>query len=308
MFIIAAVSVFILLPWKAIPSFTLEDRSFFPEPEKWISSPFLSYLLNILVIAGSSYFLAYIAREYNPFRLNSYVAATIFISLMLAFPSAMSGFYSGTFVLATVVVCILILLSSYQDKSLTRRIFLIFFLLSTASLFQLSLLLYVPVMLAGTLQMKVFSAKTVVAALLGLITPFWLIGALLFHYHFSLDIPALNPAEATFATHEFLPVAVAFTSIFFISLILLMLNFLKMVSYNARIRSANGLMTVTLIATMIFIVIDYNNMPVYLPLLAWGAAFQGSHFIMSRNGQRTYVAVAAIILLCLYLFVWTTLI
>jgi len=159
-------------------------------------------------------------------------------------------------------------------------------------------------MFVGVAQMRVLSSKTTVAMLLGLITPFLIIAGFGGFNHLTVQLPVIKSIFSTFSSQEIVPFAVASSCAFFFGIILLMLNFLKLVGYNARIRSAYGLMTVTLLATLAFAVIDYNYLPVYMPLMIWGIAFQASHLIMSKNGQRTYIAVFSIILYCLYMFIW----
>lgn len=304
MFFIATATAAVALSLGLLPSFGIEDRFLFDIPDRLIPSPLISFLIGTAITGGAAATLIYVTGDYNPFRLRSSVSATIFIAMLLSVPSTICGFYSGMYLLAVIILCILLLFSVYQNKSQTRRVFLVFFILSTAGLFQYSLFLYVPVMMIGTMQMRVFSAKTFVAMLLGLITPFWILCGFGILDPTSIEMPTMKNVFSVFDKEELLPFAIAAGSIFFFGVLLLMLNFLKLVGYNARIRSAYGVMTVTLFATLLYSVIDYYNLPVYLPLMAWGTAFQVSHILMSRNGQRTYIAVILAAIYCIYLFVW----
>lgn len=304
MFIIATAMCIVALSQGSIPEFSHEDRAIFTSPDRWIAGSGLSFAINILIYAASAVALSFFCNNYNPFRLSSSVSATLFLVFILGIPSVIERFYSGTYILGIVVLCIILTLSEYQDKSKMRRVFLTFFILSTASLADYTILLYVPVFILGTAQMRIFSGRTIVAILLGLITPFWILGGFGVLNDITLRLPQMESIFKSFSSQEVVPFIVAGVIIFFFSVLLLMANFIKLVGYNARIRSANGLMTVTLFATLVYTVIDYSNLPTYLPLMMWGAAFQAGHLIMSRNGQRTYLAVAGIVLLFLYLFIW----
>lgn len=307
MFIIVAAASLFAVWMDLIPDFTIETRSLFTNPGEWFKSPIVSWLADIGVCATCCAVLIFISRNYNPFRLSSSVAPTIFLALLLGSPATLKSFYSGTYILAVVVMCIVITLSEYQDSSKIRRVFLTFFILSAGGIAEYSLLLYIPVFMIGTAQMRIFSGKTFIAMLLGIITPFWILAGFGFLSFADFRLPAFESVFNSFSRQEIIPFVVSGIITFFFSVLLLMMNFLKMVGYNARIRSANGLMTATLLATLVYMVLDYRNFPAYIPLMMWGAAFQGGHLLMSKNGQRTYIAVIGIVILYLYLFIWSIL-
>ena len=81
------------------------------------------------------------------------------------------------------------------------------------------------------------------------------------------------------------------------------MNAIKMMSYNSRIRAANGFLTVLMLATILFIFIDYNNIYVYISLLNILVAYQIGHYFATHiQSNRSYIGILSIMLIYLAFF------
>ena len=195
--------------------------------------------------------------------------------------------------------------SLYGDPAPQRRVFLIFFLFSLAAFTQVGYLFYLPVLLLATIQMRVFSLKTVVAALLGVVTPPWLL--------FGFGIVGLSDLHWPDISFDFIygidfnEFAQLFSTVGFtmaVGILFLVANLMKILSYNARTRAFNGYLTMLLIYTMAAMLLNFNNFTFYIPLLNCLVAYQVGHFFTYRRHRWSYLAI--LFLICCYagFYVW----
>ena len=154
------------------------DKGFvIPSANEWILQPWADLVAALVANAAIVAMAGLTDKFFNVLRSNSALPLTIFAVLQLATPGLSVQFYTGTALALTAAGCLMILFSCYHSPTLTRRVFLIFLILSAACATQYCYALYIPVFLLGCAQMRIFNARTVVAALLGLITPWWIMGA-----------------------------------------------------------------------------------------------------------------------------------
>lgn len=250
----------------------------------------------------------YINRAFNVLRSLTWLVATMFLSMEVAQPMLADSFYSGTLLLLSAVVMTGILFSSFGETASQRSIFLIFLLLSALSLFNLAFIFYWPVMILGCMQMRVFSLRTILAALMGTVTPLWILLGFGIVAVDELRFPALS-----FNFRQFLEpgmietgVSVAFTILtgFFFAAA----NLLKILSYNSRTRAYNGFITIMLLFTALFAVANIGNILFYLPLLNLLTAYQVGHFFTYRRHQRSYIAILGLMACYFGLYFWAILI
>lgn len=78
----------------------------------------------------------------------------------------------------------------------------------------------------------------------------------------------------------------------------------EMLSYNSRIRAANGFLTTLMLATMLFIFIDYNNIMVYVVLLNILVSYQVGHYFATHiQSQNSYIGILSLLFIYLSFFV-----
>ena len=78
---------------------------------------------------------------------------------------------------------------------------------------------------------------------------------------------------------------------------------MKTIAYNARARAYSGAFATLSLVTLAGMLIDYNNLISYIPLLNYCAAYEVAGYFSSHRGERTGVAVACIVLLYIILYI-----
>ena len=82
------------------------------------------------------------------------------------------------------------------------------------------------------------------------------------------------------------------------------LTFFKVLTYNARRRSFNGVLSVLSVFTVLAMMVDYTNIITYIPALNVCAAFWVSHFFAIHNTEKSYMAILSLYVIYIALFVW----
>lgn len=276
-----------------------------PAPGTWVPQGWPSLAAGLAANVGIGLLTLTINRTFNVLRSLTTLVAGLFFVMQLGLPSLLCQFYSGTLLALLILVCCALLFSAYGSGAGQRRVFLAFCLTTLASFTNVSFALYLPVLLVGCMQMRVFNGRSLVAAILGTVTPPWLLigfGAV------SVDEIAMPDWLMAWSQwgdpHMFRSLAVAaftlFTGGFFI-----VVNLMKILSYNSRVRAYNGFLTMTLIATGIYILFDFGSFRFYLPLLNCLTAYQAAHFFTYRRSRRSYIPILLLILTYCGFYAWS---
>ena len=307
MFIVAAMATWGAIEQNQAPAITGDTAIATSSPELWISNDMISFGVNMLLIGLIAIMSVILSKEYNPMKSLSSLFASFFLLFQAATPSVLAHFYGGTLTVVVMIAITILLLSNYKCPWNTQRVFLAFFLLMLSSLAQYSLLLYLPILLLGMWQMKIFDLRNVIAAILGLITPIWiLVGFDLIDFT-DFELPQFESIFMLYEGGDI--VSLLFTAGLTIigGILFLCLNFIRVLTYNSQIKAANALLTLEMIYTMILTCIDYNNIYNYLPFLNWLVAYQAGHFYATqsvRHSFRSFIGVLIVILVYLMIYAW----
>ena len=275
-----------------------------PAPDSWLPFTPLTTLVNMGLNLLVALLFIYINRSYNILRSLTALPGTMFLAMQIAIPTVTGQFYGGTLLVLVALWCISLMFSVYAEPRGQQRVFLIFFLLSAAAFTQAAFMLYLPVMVIGCLQMRILNLRTVIATILGIITPPWIL------FGFGIIDPRhivwpelvmswsgfdpMEMAQAMTVTLVTVTTGVVFT----------VANLLKILSYNSRIRAFNGFLTIMEIFTAIFILLNFNNFTFYIPLLNCLVAYQVGHFFTYRRSKRSYIPILLLMLVFFGLYVW----
>lgn len=276
----------------------------FPSANTWISSPETALWLNVAINAAVIVLMISINKVYNIPRTITYSYATFFTVMLTASPTISSQLYSGTLLLAVVSGCMMLMFSSFAQPMSLRRVFLVFLLLSAGASTQYAYMVYIPVFAIGCAQMRILTLRTILAALLGIITPWWiLLGSGIINFddfhlpHFSSVFSATNVHDTLI-----LIVTVALTTL--LTITAYMMSLLKLMTYNARTRACNGLLSLIAFVTIVAMAVDFTNFLTYIPMLNFCAAFFLSHLFVIRHSARGWIAILSIITVYYALYIW----
>ena len=279
-----------------------------PSANLWFRFGIASAVSNLVVSLSVALLTVYINRTFNVLRSLTSLVATMFLAMQVALPSLLGQFYGGSLLVLNVMLCVGALFSVFSDNRGQRRVFLIFCMLGAEALTQIACLFYVPVFLLGCAQMRIFSLRTFLAALLGLITPAWIVlGFGIVEPQTLLQTPQtsfLTPAWSMFDSADMVQALVTTGITIVLGIIFMVANLLKILSYNSRVRAFNGFLTLLFCATAIFTILNFNNITSYNKLLNLLVDYQIEQFFTNSRQRRTYIPLLLIMAGYIALFVW----
>lgn len=272
-------------------------------PNLWISNPAVSVILSLAVNGLIALSAVSITKTFNIMRSQTALWAALFAVMQTSTPSIAAQFCGGTILCAVMVFAMMIFYSCYADNSLRRRIFIVFCIVTSAALFQYAIIFYLVVMLPGLAQMRIFNFRTVLAAVLGIITPLWILFGTGIFVAGDLRWPNFVGTLSAIGSSEMILTLITVGVTILLGFVALAANLMRTLSYTAKFRAANGFIAIIMIATTILSLVDYNDLSVYIPILNFTVAYQIAHFFSNRRRDRSYVAVLSVIALYFAVYV-----
>ena len=277
----------------------------FPSANLWIADAKVAMWVNVGVTLLLAYLMVVINRTYNLLRSSTLLDTSLFLLMCMSTPWLLDQFYTGTPLCLCLLLCLLLLYSTYQNSLRRDRIFLIFFLLSAMTMTQYCYAVYIPVFIIGCFQMRIFSLKTLAAILMGIISPWFVVLGCGIVPLDGIHAPDIAKAFGTFNIVENVPLVIAVIVGTLVLLVGWCLNFPRMIAYNAHIRAYNGTMSVLALVTVLALCVDFINLPAYAPVLYVCASFFFGRMLAASASPRGYIPVITIISIYTALLVWT---
>lgn len=274
---------------------------------EWTGSHLSSLFASFACSIAMGVLMLYISRVFNVLRSITSLGVGLFFVMQTALPSVMDRFYGGDVAGVLLLMCTVLLFGTFNDPDSQRSVYLIFFLITLAAFTDLSFAVYLPVFLLGTIQMRIFSFRTFLAAGMGVLTPPWILFGFGIVHLDELHLPAFTMAWEMLRNPDVVQALVVTGFTLLSGLGFMAVNLLKILSYNSKIRAYNGFLTLLLIATGIFILLNFNNFPFYIPVLNCLTAYQISHFFTYRRNRRSYIPILLLATVYLAFYAWSIL-
>ena len=279
-----------------------------PSANEWLPTPLAEFGGAMGASAVTVLTMLLLNKVYNVLRSMSSLYIALFAAMQLATPALFTQFYTGSALAIVVPVCIFFLFSCYREPASTRHIFVIFLLLSFFTATQYCYAGYMIVFLAGLGQMRIFNARSLVAAALGIITPWWIMFGFGIVSPDSVRMPSFVSIFSEIDYEETFMLLVTLGVTAFIMVLCFVLNFLKTIAYNARARAVNGVFTVLALVTMAMMCADYRNIIAYVPMLNFCAAMEATHYFSTHRAEKSFIAILIILAVYAAIFVCQTII
>lgn len=267
-------------------------------PSPLIASATVRALAATLMMAAAMGIMSAINRWFSLTRSTS-PAYLGFTSLMLGALPGLLLTGTGGFALALIVIFgMLVMFTVYDHPRNTRRVFLLFFLLGCGACVESAFLIYAAAFVPACGQMRCFTLRSLLAALMGIFTPLWLLCGSGLVGLGDLKMPVFEPVSAEALTAYPVDVVIFTASLVALSFVTMVVNVLKVYGFNAKTRAVTGVMAVMTLTTEIMCVADWGGLHALLPLLFCLTALQCAltvHFYSSRRG---YLLVVALMALC----------
>lgn len=246
-----------------------------------------------------------IHKRFNIMRRETSLGAPLFVAFIAAIPWCGVTLYTGTILPLALLPVSYILFTTYADRAATRTVFLIFAIVTALGFVTPVFLWYLPVLLAGCAQMRVLSFRSLVAALLGIITPPWIALGFRLCTPDALPLPSVDTSWLSGGATPFPPgLMLPLGAVILIGEGMMFANLYKIMSYNAMTRSMNGFFTLMLIATTLLAILDFYNLPLYLPMLLALTSYQATLFFVTRTSERSCIGIIMLVALLWGFFIW----
>ncbi|MDE6382974.1 MAG: hypothetical protein K2K79_01335 [Paramuribaculum sp.] len=263
-----------------------------------------SAVINISAVAISSLFLWMINRWYYITHSYCRIYLGLYIIGLASIPALWHGLSSGLIMCAVLLFCVIMLYSLYQRPGGTRRIFLVFCLISVGSLYDFAYLGFaIPLMLACG-QMRCMSLRAVLAAGIGLITPLWIGQGFGLIDLTKVGYPMLSIPTLSLLDEYPIPIQILMAAVVIITSVLTIVNTFTIYGHNAKTRANNGVLALMSLWSALAIVIDFAHALSYLPILIALMSVQVALCFSLRRKGRGYITVIVSILLFLSCAVW----
>ncbi len=277
-----------------------------PAPAMSSPSAFSAAALATAAIVVSSGIMMLTNRIFNILRTSSKLFVGIFALAVAATPGAAGLSAAGITLCAVMLLCLMVMYTTYQRTSSNRRIFLVFAIITACSCADGAFAFYLPVMFIGCAQMRCLSFRGFLAAMIGIITPLWILWGFSVISIADIMLPQISlPSAATFASYS-LAQHTAIATMLIMSFTVTLLNIIKVYGFNARTRAFNGILATLTMWTIAFTITDYGHALTYMPLLSALSAMQLTLWFRIAAKSRSYIGVLLTIALLIFVFVCNT--
>ncbi|MCH4154866.1 MAG: hypothetical protein LKF31_01035 [Muribaculaceae bacterium] len=268
----------------------------------WVGDRLTSVLLNLLLILLIAMLMGVLNKSFNFIRAVTYISSSMFFMLELANPYATSQLYSGTLMCLVVLIAVFIMFRSYDNNQAQHSIFIVFVLLGLCCMAQYAFIFMMPIFFIGFCQMRIMSLRGLLAMLLGVIAPFWILVGLGVVPITSFTFPKMVSVWSALSMPQISLLIIIEGVTAFIGIVLLLLNMNHIFNYRKQIRSYNGFFSVLMGGTIVMMAIDYRNLLTYVPLLNTCVAIQLGHFYTINTHSRRYILILVLTACCIFSF------
>lgn len=236
-----------------------------PSPNEWGLNALWGWILNLGILVAVTLTLYAANRQFTFVQGSDTVLTGMFV-IMATSNVWVSGMLSTSAIMALAnIVSLLILFGCYRSRNATQEIFVIATILGLGSMIQYSFIFMLPVYLIGAILMKCFNVKVLCAFVMGICAPYWVglgLGIITLE---EFRMPEFTNIFEGYASKSgiffgLLNIAVSMSA----GLLLALNNGVKLYAGNTQRRLYNVVINLLGIVVAICMILDFNNLIVYL--------------------------------------------
>lgn len=299
--VVGIVAAYAMLLFFGTPSVPLVEGLFGGGLDHLLPSGILSWAVNMVVVFVAAVMLNWLNKTYVFIREHTMMFVTVFLCATLSNPVVSTSLGTPTLLALALVVCTYVMFGTFQQRDSQSVAFLITMILTVCAMQSFVFALYIPVFIVGFFQMRIFTLRTLLAVLVGIVVPVWTATAFGWIDPAQVRLPDLLGGIATLrggvdAGLLLQPMfMVAVGTIFGFS------NALTLISYRQQLRAYNGFVNVMAVATVLFMVADVSHAEAYAVVANMLAAVQVAHFFTIRKMPKLYIVFFALMAVCVAL-------
>ncbi|MCM1484566.1 MAG: hypothetical protein NC043_09545 [Muribaculaceae bacterium] len=273
------------------------DAGFVSVKGLWsISDKMVRFVTGLILVAGVTVLMDCINRGFNLLRTTQILFMGIFVAMQSATPLIVGGMPSSVLMAAVILGTMAVIFTTYLQPRLTRRVFLMFVVMSALCVANYAYIWYILLFMASFSQMRTMGPRMLLAALLGIITPLWINLGMGWITLGELHLPRIDSVIVQMSRPRLVMLIVTVGVTVVTSFLLCAVNMVKIYAYNAKDRALNGVLMLLTLTTSLAILIDFRNAPSYLSLLNCLTAYQVGLFFRVNAARRGYVAIIGILI------------
>lgn len=284
-----AMCVFSLI-YHPVEIFPIRYGLCLPSPDAWISNSFWSWFVNLLILGGIAVLLWLLNKSYNFIRTTEPVLPALFLVMSASCPWFTESLNTGVLLCLANVLAAGIIFTSYDSKNATQQMFILGVVSGLGSMFQYAFLPMAVVYLLWALFMKVFRLKETLALIAGILCPYWIVLGTGWMNFSDITFPSLTPLFGNTPDHsDFLFLLLGIGLATGLGFIVTMINFMKLYAGNSKVNAMNLCMTTLGAASVICILVDFDNMPAYVITLYMTCAIQLANICALWNPKMPWL-------------------
>ena len=272
---------------------------FFAQWREWQNVyPFIAFVSGFMLVTLLAVLLFRANEKYSFIRIRTIFPSFLFVFLITVSNykiEACSGLIGSVFLL----VFIWIFLSTYQEREPVEKIFNAFFALSVGSFFCFDLLLLVPACWLSFSFFRIASIRTLLASLIGLITPYIICLPILFLTGDLQGFIVSIEKQLTYSIFTFqFPEKIFLFTLFLFTFV----NFV--VNINAdKIRTRQALYFFCLLTFSIFTISVLKDSFIDIfPMLAMLLSILLGHYFSLKNSLFSFICFVLMIVVCVVFY------
>jgi len=283
-----AVSAFVAASSGRIEYVDCGHGIFFDVADILVGRPMLSVFLNVAVVTVIGLLMQLLNKVYGFVRSNTSMLASAFYLLTMSNPFTSYSLYTGTALALILVLGAFYLYVSYLNPRASHSVFLTFTVITFCTMFHWAFVLLLIAFVFGFIEMRAMQWRGIVAMLLGIITPFWILmglGVVAPSQFMPMEFSSAM-ASADLSTISLFVVSVVVTAV--AAIVLTCVNLYTIIGYRHQWRIYNAFIMLTGIITIVAMCVDYHDMHVFLPLLNECLAVEFAHAFSINKSQYRY--------------------
>ncbi|MBO4871023.1 MAG: hypothetical protein J5565_03455 [Muribaculaceae bacterium] len=285
--LLLVVTAFIAVTMGEVPHFETGNGIFFDIKGAFIENPVLSMAVNVTAIIGISLLALLLNKLYSFIKAFTFIGAASFFLLELALPLTSSLFDTDTLLCFVLMLGTLILFGTYESKSAQRPIFLVLCILGFLVLFCWAAVVLILAFILGFAYMRTMNWKSCVAAIIGLLTPFWIVLGLGLVSPFDFKLIEVNGIWGSLEGGQVHALIVWEVIVVILAIVLSVINLLQIYHYRLQLRVYNAFFLLVTVLCIIGMCVDYRDMVLFIPMLNLCLSVQIAHtFTISKFAKR----------------------
>ena len=275
-----------------------------PSPNIWKWPHIAAWCVNSVIIFVCALVMAYANKKYNFIPEAQPVMALGLLLLLGCNCVTTSTLSTSTLLLLCNVVCLFVIISTFEERNATREFFIIGTLPAIGAMIQYSFLVMIPVYIAGGILMKSFRLRELIAFIFGLIAPYWIAIGMGMISPFDFKLPEsliVFNKEAVDADIFLTLLATGIMALF--GFVFALYNGVRLFSRNSRLRCIHSTFNIMGVISIFAIIFDFSNFVAYFGTIALWVAIETATLLYFYNLRKPQLALILILVIFLPLYI-----